>query len=68
MPQYLISHTYLTLDDDNSRPIVETETATADDIYAVTEIVTAVLDAPGGRSGTTIALTVTPVPENTITI
>jgi hypothetical protein len=56
---YRISHSYLTFDDEG-KPIVETETADAEGHESAAATVDQMLYHPGGRSGTTVALTVTP--------
>ncbi len=54
---YRISHHYLTVGDDG-HAVVEGEERIVDDYHKITEVVAAMIDAPGGRSGTTISMTV----------
>ncbi len=54
---YTITHHYLTIGDDGL-PIVEKEQRAADDPSDIADIVRAIVEAPGGRSGTTIHLSV----------
>jgi hypothetical protein len=58
---YRISHSYLTFADDDA-PVVETEEDAWDgnDPADLAAIVRAMIVHPGGRSGTTVALTITP--------
>jgi hypothetical protein len=58
-PMYQIHHVYLAAGDDG-QPVVEVETATAQDPLEIVGFVRRMVEAPGGRSGTTLALTVTP--------
>ena len=67
MVNYLISHSYLTISDDGT-PVVETESRVAVDITDVQETIAALLESPGGRSGTTITLTVTPTSNSGISL
>lgn len=62
---YRISHSYLTFDDDGN-PIVETETAIAEGHESAAATVDHMLYHPGGRSGTTVALTITPTQPLTL--
>ena len=54
---YTATHIYTTFDDDGNA-IIEMESQVTD-IYAVAAVVKGMLEAPGGRSGTTLSLTVT---------
>lgn len=56
---YTITHHYLTVGDDGA-PIVEVETATwnGDDADELAVRVRRMIEHPGGRSGTTITITV----------
>ena len=54
---YTITHHYLTLDDTDAT-VVEREQRTATEAVDIADIVTSMVNAPGGRSGTTISLTV----------
>ena len=56
---YTVTHHYLTIDD-NQYPTVEVESASwsGDDPDDLIAAVRRMIEAPGGRSGTTISLTV----------
>ena len=54
---YTITHPYLTADDEGNA-IVETEAYATNDPSFVAKIVADMLAHPGGRSGTTITMTV----------
>jgi hypothetical protein len=54
---YTVTHHYLTMDD-NDGTVVEREQQTATEAVDIADIVNAMVNAPGGRSGTTISLTV----------
>lgn len=54
---YQITHHYLTRDE-NDVTVVEREQRTATEAVDIADVVNAMVNAPGGRSGTTISLTV----------
>ena len=54
---YTIIHHYLTLGDDDT-PVVESESVTIHDPSEIADAVREFTENPGGRSGTTISLTV----------
>jgi hypothetical protein len=54
---YTVTHHYLTIGDDG-QPVVEREQRVVDDPTDIAEAVASMVDAPGGRSGTTIHISV----------
>lgn len=54
---WIITHHYLTVDDDGAS-VVETERRTVNDPDEIGDAVADMVASPGGRSGTTIAITV----------